>query len=790
MTRPGESNPFKANLQRLRSAVGSVGYLLQSRPFALEKPVVLQFPVIDICNSACRMCRIWENKASEIITPEQLRQGLRNPLYSEVVSVGLNGGEPTLRKDLAALGAVLFEELPQLRFVSLITNAYNFQDVCERITELGEVVLSHKGYFDVMVSLDGYGEVHDRVRGRPGSFERAEKVIDFALASALVHNVRIGCTIIKDNVYGLPDLLEYCLSRGVYVKFRLGVPHQRLYTEGLTEPYALSAGEKYHVAEFIEGLISHYESGEMQNVFYRSLVDQMVHGSSRRAGCDWQHRGASINSKGVLLYCALHSKELGSIHENDSRDLYFANEPHLRQIVATKCDSCSHDYSGRPPKKLYLRHLVGRVLKKAGVEEAVPRFKDSVLWSWLLERRFAARRSAFKAIALERHGLVEAHGGVRVLICGWYGTETLGDKAILGGVVHAIQLALGEVQFTLVSLNSYISEMTRHQMPELAGAEIVEAKEGIRLARGADLVVFGGGPLMASIDQLAEMEAIFSAAGKHGVPTLVAGCGVGPLGNRSHNDSIARILAMATLRVYRDAKSREVAASLGVETAGDVVAEDPAFTWLKIQRGRLQSRPPVGQKVLLLGLRDFPHLQYAGHIGKAESLTAKRHFEDELVSALEELAAQHADLLIRPLPMCTNHFGDDDRWFYRRLFRGNERLKGRLDLSLLGPELAPVAYCEAFRGAHVVLAMRFHSLVFALGLGVPAIAVDYTLGKGKVRSLAERFGVPFQSLADLDAQFLIRGVNGFLQAPTAQAEDFDPRFSDELITRLPRLVGR
>jgi polysaccharide pyruvyl transferase WcaK-like protein len=81
--------------------------------------------------------------------------------------------------------------------------------------------------------------------------------------------------------------------------------------------------------------------------------------------------------------------------------------------------------------------------------------------------------------------------------------------------------------------------------------------------------------------------------------------------------------------------------------------------------------------------------------------------------------------------------------------------------------------------------MRFHSLVFALGLDVPAVAIDYTLGKGKVRSLAERFGVPFQSLADIKADFIVQEVNSLLQRPYLQASGFSPRFSEDVVSKLP-----
>lgn len=775
----------------IREQVKALSYLVKQRPFRLEKPVVLQFPVIDICNSQCQMCRIWENKKSDDISVEELRQGLRNPLYSEVTGVGLNGGEPTLRKDLGQLAAVLFEELPKLRSISLITNAYKYDEVIERITDVGDVVARHGGHLDVMVSLDGYGEMHDRVRGKPGNFERAQKVIDFAKSSKLVGNVRIGCTIIKENVYGLADLFEYCQTKGLYIKYRLGVPHQRLYTQNLLDPYALTPEDKYHVAEFMEGLIAHYETSEHQKFFYRSLIDQLVLNAPRKAGCDWQHRGATITSKGELLYCAVQSKVLGKIQDGQSDKAYFGNQAHLDEIMATKCADCHHDYVGIPPKRQYMKQLAVQYATRLGVDDRLRQMARSpASTDKRNQKNFAARQAQMMALGDQTKPALakSADAPHRVLICGWYGTETLGDKAILGGVMHAIKQAVGQVEFTLVALFPYISEMTRRQMLELKGCRIVAPAEGVRLAAGMDLVVFGGGPLMA-INELADMEAIFASAHSQQVPTLVAGCGVGPLGAEWHNASLKNILALASARIYRDGKSRTLAAELGIDVSHDIVAEDPAFTWLGEQHDVMKIQPPTDRKVLLLGLRDFPYSTYARHLSPQECEAAKLRYEKAVIQALETLVEQHPDLTVRPLPMCTNHFGDDDRWFYRRLFRGNAKLKDRLDLSLLGGEMAPRAYCEAFRQAHVALTMRFHSVVFALGLQVPTVAIDYTLGKGKVHALAERFGVAHQNLADIDVDFIVREICRQLDDPVAHSANFKPVFAAAMQSLLPALTG-
>ena len=763
-------------------------YLVGARPFPLEKPIVLQFPVIDICNSQCQMCRIWENKKSDDLTPEQLRIGLRNPLFSEVSSVGLNGGEPTLRKDLGQLAAVLFEELPKLHSIALITNAYKYDEVIARITDVGEVVKRHSGFLDVMISLDGFGEVHDRVRGKPGNFERAQHVIAFALASPLVHNVRVGCTIIKENVYGLSDLFEFCQSKGLYIKYRLGIPHQRLYTQNLLDPYALDAAEKYHIAEFLEGLIAHYETSEHQKFFYRSLIDQIVHQAPRKAGCDWKHRGATITSKGELLYCAVQSKVLGNITEDDSEQRYFGNEDHLKDIIQNHCDSCNHDYVGIPPRGQHAKQFAMQVANKLHAQNLL---KDAYRRILRSDRRrsqqFAAKIDQLRTLGNTARPWPVAGNGTRVLICGWYGTETLGDKGILGGVLQALREHLGIIDVVLVSLFPYVSEMTRRQMNELKGVHIVTREQGVQLSAQADLVVFGGGPLMA-IDETADMLAIFEAAKNNGRKTLVAGCGVGPLGAAWHHSAIGQILQRADARIYRDEKSIGIAAKLGVVVKADLVAEDPAFTWLATQRKTLvQTKRPETGKVLLLGLRDFPYVTYARHLSEEACLEAKQRYEKAVLDALSLLVEQYPDLVIRPLPMCTNHFGGDDRWYYRRLFRGNDKLASHLDLSLLGAELAPLDYCNAFMHATVALTMRYHSVVFALGLEVPTVAIDYTLGQGKVAALAERFGVPYRSLSDIDTSFIVNEVSLLLQGSSPQASDFSPTFTAVLGSVLKKL---
>ncbi|MDJ0696539.1 polysaccharide pyruvyl transferase family protein [Mastigocoleus sp. MO_188.B34] len=759
---------------KLIDALKNLYITTKPKPWKLQKPVVIQFPVNDICNSKCQMCNIWQQKFDYQITPNELEKAVSNPLFSEVRTIGINGGEPTLRKDLAELVDVLFKKLPNLSGIALITNSLISSQVIQRITEIGQVVKSHKGHLDVMVSLDGFGDVHDRVRGRKGNFENAVKVIDFIQSSDLVSNRRLGCTVLKENIYGVHDLLEFAISKDIYIKYRLGIPHQRLYSKDVVEPFDLTFEEKYHFAIFLENLIKFYEKSEQQNFFYTSLIGQLIYQKPRAAGCDWQHRGATLSARGELLYCAVESKTLGSAITEDAEQLYFDNNQHLADILQNKCDICAHDYVGIPPKMVLIKTYAERLLEKAGVSlKNVKQFEILKPVKSLRQQADLNRKMALYGVNQATLGKSQpatcfprnSASNRKVLICGWYGTETLGDKAILGGVVQSFQGSLGNIELHLACLELFISEMTVRQMPELQGCKLHSITEAIEIANSMDLVVFGGGPLMAIVE-LTDMIAIFQKAVEAKIPTLIAGCGVGPLGASHYNDAIKHLLLSASHRIYRDKKSLQIAKSLGIDTASDQVAEDPAFTWLKTstfssQIAETQSNNSEHPS-LILGLRDWTYKEYAKDLSIIEAEAIKQRFEKEVVTAIEQLVNKYPSLRIIPFPMCTNHLGHDDRWFYRNLFRNHKNIYDALDLTYLGAEISPLDAINTFKSASIALTMRFHSLVFALSSGVPTVGIDYTLGRGKVTSLAEKHNVPYMSLSSINAEFIVSSLSKLL----------------------------
>lgn len=775
-----------------------LGYVFRRKPWPSEFPVVVQFPVNDICDSKCQMCGIWQQKLDEQITVEQARHVFSSSLFRNVRAVGLNGGEPTLRDDLAELGEMLFLTLPKLKSVSLITNGLHAERAIERIEALYRAVLRLGGHLDVMVSLDGVGDVHDRVRGVQSNFDKAVKVLDKIRRSCPKASVRVGCTVIRDNVSGLHALLDFCRRRGVYVKFRLGVPNRRLYnlnspgpkTIGKrswldTRPFELGAAERWQFGQFLLGLAEHYEPSLQQRQFYRSLSAQVTYGMPRSAGCDWQHRGVTLSSRGELLYCAVQSDTLGDARTSDAKALYFGGRKHLEQIIETKCSSCAHDYVGPPGGRRQLAIVLDEALKSLGTSTR------DVLDSPALQLMVRAKKTFIEPLSFAQaraRALTEAPARpapsrrTAILICGWYGTETLGDKAILAAQISLIRKHIPRAEIVIASLDVTCTEVTIAQMPELEHCRVIDAHSAADSVGMYAGVIFGGGPIMA-VREIALMEAIFKRAAEYGIPRVLAGCGVGPMGSAPVNRSIRGLLRSATHRIYRDVASSALAERIAGNVDGcAVIAEDPAHLWVRSNR---TSAPRDKQAMILgLSLRDWPFRQYARHLKRDEAANIRVHCEKQIAGAIEALIAQHPQLTILPIPFCTHHAGGDDNFHLYNFISRSEAIRSRTDFSLLGGDSLPATYLKGMERCAAMLTMRFHSLVFSSSLGIPSVAIDYTLGNGKIASLSADLGVQAFSMVGIEQEALRQALTKALIAERGSRSAAVGRFEEFFVAAL------
>ncbi len=686
------------------------------------KPRAISMMVNDICNSRCQMCLIWERKKDHEITPDELRQVLDEPLFSKVTDIGVTGGEPTLRKDLPEIFRVIAQRNPRIRHASMITNAIREKEVEDRVLECAQVCRENGVGFSAMVSLDGLGEVHDIVRGRPGNFTTAIGCLERFKAEGIP--VSFGCTITKSNVAHVDQLLDWAEDSHIYGRFRVAEFIDRLYNTPQKEFIrSFSELEQYHLGLFFYRAQTEFESSSMVQKTYRSIRGMLAEGKPRTTGCPYHNDAVILSSRGELLYCSPKSPNLGSILVRGSAsNVYFGNLEKRREIREKHCDDCIHDYH-------------------------VPvTFREKVRFYRECRRR--ARLFDCKALVSKARGLSAASAmssstspaGSHVLIVGWYGTETAGDKAILAAVVERLKKRQrAPTQITIASLHPFV---TRHTLRELGLSQlrIVETfqPEFIEACRTSDEVVVGGGPLMDLEILNHILYAFMEVRGRNGV-TRVEGCGIGPLSNPHFVQVVCEILRLSNVITLRD-KQSAIRCQNEFGRQAEVV-EDPATDYVRGWLGRsdtasLQTsstNPPVDVACFL---REWG-MDYSDGLTAEEFARRKNAFEAGLEQFLGQLVQQRG-LRVGLYPMHSFAVGGDDRKFNRRLARRviEKHCLPPDALSVAGLPMSPAELLHVMQRSRVNVCMRFHSVLFVETLGIPYLAIDYT-GGGKIRAFLE-----------------------------------------------------
>ena len=158
-------------------------------------PVLVLFPH-NRCNCRCLMCDIWRIRQVREITLGDLEFHWQSIRALQVRWVVFSGGEPQMHSDLAALGRLLRSD--GIR-VTLLTAGLLLKPQAASVVQCVD---------DVIVSLDGPRDIHNKVRGIAKAFERqADGVAALRqLRPGII--VRGRCTVQKANHVNLRGTVQ------------------------------------------------------------------------------------------------------------------------------------------------------------------------------------------------------------------------------------------------------------------------------------------------------------------------------------------------------------------------------------------------------------------------------------------------------------------------------------------------------------------------------------------------------------------------------------------------------
>ena len=319
-----------------------------------------------------------------------------------------------------------------------------------------------------------------------------------------------------------------------------------------------------------------------------------------------------------------------------------------------------------------------------------------------------------------------------ITIIGWYGTETIGDRAILAGLISLFNQSFESFKLRVGSLYPFFTERTLNEdysfYKEIINKDIkidiFDSKNNKKLnssIKDSDLIVMGGGPLM-DLNELFMVEYAFKKAKKLGIKTALLGCGVGPLFNKKFRTSVLNISLNSDIIILRDKKSQENLQEIFHEFQKHTnttvyTSYDPAVKCV-LDYNKMQTANQ--QSYIAINLREYP-MEYSNNSAMVTINTDLKHF-------IKKVAQKYPDREIRLIPMHYFHIGNDDRKFLNSI---------ALELNLVNikvqnENLSLKQTIEIFQNAHFNIGMRFHSIVLQTISSGKNYVLDYTEpNKGK-----------------------------------------------------------
>lgn len=322
---------------------------------------------------------------------------------------------------------------------------------------------------------------------------------------------------------------------------------------------------------------------------------------------------------------------------------------------------------------------------------------------------------------------------MKVCVVGWYGTETLGDRSILLGIASVFDtMSKGDkCDISVASLYPFLTKRSLFEdnefIKELApntDVSYFDVKDDDAFRKeilSSDYVVMGGGPLM-DLDQLIFIEDAFRFAQSRNIPTILFGCGVGPLKEPHFIKCVSRILKYSSLCIFRDEVSKEqaieICKSYGNSYDGKMhVCYDPAFIPpLFYKEHYCQNIEQTNETVV--NLRKYPFAIDENGLNQIMDNTHKL-FENILTQCDK----------IQLLPNHSFYVGGDDRSYYADYWinHPDDRIEvAYKPLSLMETfeQIATKKYC---------IGMRYHAILFHTVLNGNNYLLDYTEPKvGKI----------------------------------------------------------
>ncbi len=299
--------------------------------------------VTNKCNLKCKFCSVKAGSYNDEIPLPKIKEIIDEAVKYGLQDLHITGGEPTTRKDL---NEIIEYAVSKKLNVRLITNG-------TLLTKDKLDSLYDHGLRNIMISLDGGEEYHDRVRGVKESYKKTLETIKYAKEKGMF--TRVNSVAWKDNCEDIIKLLILFndMKIEVYSIF-LGSPLGYAITQ---KDNTINSEEWKKYCDNVKKLVrknNFYTKVVMEKGYLYSDEDpkQILDLGGRGRGCYKITNYTDfllIRSNGDIYPCVFYSNEsepIGNIYRNTLNEInenFKNNELYKRYgKYPKKCSTCKN----------------------------------------------------------------------------------------------------------------------------------------------------------------------------------------------------------------------------------------------------------------------------------------------------------------------------------------------------------------------------------------------------------------------------------------------------------------
>lgn len=281
----------------------------------------------------------------------EIREIFQDPLFTSVRKFALSGGEPTLRDDIADIVDIILESCPQVSEIALLTNGLEPTNVVSKARELVTLPKLHgSSKLTIQVSLDGFREIHEKIRRVPQAFERTIETIKMLkdLQLEMPFYLCLTCVVQPSNIDNLVQLAEFGQEIELPINF---VP---IDLRGMIANQPENGANGDHLPRLT---VAHWKklktlfSEQLQpylkpsNIPFWHEYFAVLEGNERKLPCFLVNHYIGVDSDGTLYLCCrdIPSMTYGNAKDEAPHKIWFSTRARKMRnnVKAQFCPNCS-----------------------------------------------------------------------------------------------------------------------------------------------------------------------------------------------------------------------------------------------------------------------------------------------------------------------------------------------------------------------------------------------------------------------------------------------------------------